>query len=651
MKSKTNLINKAKLITFACVAMLFQINSSAQTDNTTLGTGAGVSITTGDYNVLIGDSAGTNLSTGSGNVFIGEDAGHDQQTAGTSRNDVGDPNNFANGNIFIGQNAGYSNTTGTDCIFIGPEAGRKNLSATDNVFIGADAGRENTTGVDNTFIGDEAGKNHTTGSDNTFIGEDSGYNSTTASDNTAVGSAALRSCTTGYRNAAVGNEALYDVTNGHHNVGFGDSAGTDIGQGIYNTMIGAAAGANTEHADYNTFVGTYSGWDNNRTNNTNDANRNTYVGVWTGGTNRQGQDNVGMGAFADFDNTIRNRATFIGADSRAGHNDIVAVGYQARVEGQYGISVGNYTRAESTRSVAIGYGNYVYSNNGVSISPQSTATTRSIGTSSNNGVVLGTDAQIADNSANSVAIGYGATLTGAQAVVYGYLASTTADNTIVIGANASATGANSMAIGQGSSVTGVNSIVIGDAATVTASNEVYIGNSTTTTIGGAVNWTATSDERYKTNVQNNVPGLDFINLLNPVTYNFDMDKLMVWNGGYTDAQQKAADKKSKVVYSGFLAQEVHQAAKASGYEFSGVKVPENDKEIYGLRYAEFVVPLVKSVQELSQQVKDQQAIIAQQEKEIKGYQEAMLMVTKRLEVVEAKLGSNNNNNYVSLSKK
>ena len=48
-----------------------------------------------------------------------------------------------------------------------------------------------------------------------------------------------------------------------------------------------------------------------------------------------------------------------------------------------------------------------------------------------------------------------------------------------------------------------------------------------------------------------------------------------------------------------IAQEVEQAASEIGYIFSGVDKPENENSLYGLRYAEFVVPLVKAVQELS----------------------------------------------------
>ena len=60
---------------------------------------------------------------------------------------------------------------------------------------------------------------------------------------------------------------------------------------------------------------------------------------------------------------------------------------------------------------------------------------------------------------------------------------------------------------------------------------------------------------------------------------------------------------------GFIAQEVEAAAKALGYKFSGVDAPKNDESHYGLRYAEFVVPLVKAMQE-------QQTIIDQQQTDI-----------------------------------
>jgi len=51
----------------------------------------------------------------------------------------------------------------------------------------------------------------------------------------------------------------------------------------------------------------------------------------------------------------------------------------------------------------------------------------------------------------------------------------------------------------------------------------------------------------------------------------------------------------KITCSGFIAQVAEVAAKSIGFDFSEVDAHEN--EYYGLRYAEFVVPLVKAVQE------------------------------------------------------
>ena len=57
--------------------------------------------------------------------------------------------------------------------------------------------------------------------------------------------------------------------------------------------------------------------------------------------------------------------------------------------------------------------------------------------------------------------------------------------------------------------------------------------------------------------------------------------------------------------TGFVAQEVEAIVKKTGYVFSGVDAPENENDPYGIRYAEFVVPLVKAVQELSAKVEEQ----------------------------------------------
>ena len=148
-----------------------------------------------------------------------------------------------------------------------------------------------------------------------------------------------------------------------------------------------------------------------------------------------------------------------------------------------------------------------------------------------------------------------------------------------------------------------NTGAFGNGAKVTANNTICIGNSTITRIGGYTEWSILSDGRFKTNIEKNVPGIKFIMKLIPVTFTWDMDKLDAFTGVndsiYLNCpdMKKARDKKETKRYTGFIAQEVEAAADSCGFDFSGVLVPENDKTPYNLSYAEFVVPLVKAVQE------------------------------------------------------
>ena len=158
-----------------------------------------------------------------------------------------------------------------------------------------------------------------------------------------------------------------------------------------------------------------------------------------------------------------------------------------------------------------------------------------------------------------------------------------------------------------------NTVSLGEECITTASNQARIGNASTTSIGGYANWSNISDGRVKQNIKQNVPGLAFINKLKPVTYTLSIDaidKLIPppvrkdHDGKMlpqTTEEINARKAKEQIVYTGFIAQDVQQAAKTINYDFSGVDAPKNDKDLYALRYAEFVVPLVKAVQELSQQ--------------------------------------------------
>lgn len=179
-------------------------------------------------------------------------------------------------------------------------------------------------------------------------------------------------------------------------------------------------------------------------------------------------------------------------------------------------------------------------------------------------------------------------------------------------------GAFNVMLGYAADVsTDVNhSMALGNQAIVNASGKVRIGNGLVTVVEGPVDWSFPSDGRFKENIRENIQGLDFITALRPVSYTFDVAKYNDFIRPDREAElpltpeQQAEQKEreavaSRQVYSGFIAQEVDVAAKKTGFtSFSGVTRPQNPKDNYGLRYGTFVVPLVKSVQELD--VRDQE---------------------------------------------
>jgi hypothetical protein len=203
------------------------------------------------------------------------------------------------------------------------------------------------------------------------------------------------------------------------------------------------------------------------------------------------------------------------------------------------------------------------------------------------------------------------------------------NNNVAIGTNAlytNSTGNNNIGIGVNATVlyNNSNSIAIGDLSVSYTSNMAVIGNTATSIIGGYVDWSILSDGRFKRNIKQNVPGISFIMKLHPVTYNLDINKLnrAIYHTDTIAFDKESINSKEKEIQSGFIAQDVEKAAQEVGYDFNGVVKPQNENEHYALRYAEFVVPLVKAVQE-------QQLMI----EELKKQNEELL---KRLEKLENK---------------
>lgn len=193
------------------------------------------------------------------------------------------------------------------------------------------------------------------------------------------------------------------------------------------------------------------------------------------------------------------------------------------------------------------------------------------------------------------------------------------DNNTAIGRNAFSTGSsfnNSTAVGQGT--------------VITASNQVRFGNTSITSIGGFTNWSNISDARVKKNIRQDISGLDFVRLLNPVSYQIDTDAVDKFHHQSTELDPSKTEK-SAIRYTGFIAQEVQAAADKIGFDFSGVDRPKNEEDLYSIRYAAFVVPLVKSIQEqqaIIENLKEENNTLAAEIKELKA------MVTQILERID-----------------
>lgn len=373
-------------------------------------------------------------------------------------------------------------------------------------------------------------------------------------DNSFFGRSAGLSFTTGYGNTGVGVEALRLLTTANYNTAFGWRSLWSNTSGVQNVATGAAAMISNTTGNQNTAEGYYALGDN--TTGTN----NSGFGFQALGFARTGNTNTAVGCFAAGNNSYGNSNVAIGAYTMYWCRDksnIVAIGDSALYWNAYPFPspVLGY---EGTGNAAIG----------------SKALFNNIRGYSNTAV--GYRALYSTTSGNSnTAVGYNA-----------YPVSGTVSNYTGIGYN----------VGSSMSV----------------SNSVEIGNMSVTWIGGQVGWSTYSDERIKENIKEDVQGLSFITKLRPVTYNLNIhtQKDMVqgakqkeeeeWRGKY--------DIESKKI-SGFLAQEVEQAAKASNYNFHGVTKPEKSDGLYSLSYGDFVVPLVKAVQE-------QQAIIEKLQKKI-----------------------------------
>ncbi len=415
------------------------------------------------------------------------------------------------------------------------------------------------------FIGLEAGTNDDGINNlNTAVGHKSMSKNSTGDNNTALGHSTLTTNTTGSRNTAVGKDALKENNNGISNTATGYQSLTENISGKENTAFGDSALANNTTANSNTAVG-FQALSSNTI-----GERNTAVGKSALLLNATASDNIAIGDDALANNTAGYENTSLGNSALKSNTmgfQNTGIGFQALRDNTLG-----------DENTAIGYS---------ALKKNTTGKNTAIGHRALESNISGTqNTAVGQNALNSTTIGSRNTAVG-YSTLNAVLNYSGADNT-AIGWNVSILNAPSF-----------GSTGIGSNAVITANNQVRIGSVNVLSIGGQVSWTTFSDGRFMSNVKEDIHGLEFINRLRPVSYLLDLNAQRKSLGIASTAEKAKYEKKVSSKQTGFIAQEVHATAQALGFEFSGVDAPKNEKDYYGIRYAEFVVPLVKAVQELS----------------------------------------------------
>ncbi len=373
-----------------------------------------------------------------------------------------------------------------------------------------------------------------------------------------------------FGNSAYGYQALISNTSGINNLALGWSA-------LFFNTTGSANTANGVGAIYNNTTGNNNsalGYDALNMNTT--GNNNTGLGYFSLGANSTGNNNTANGYFSLFNNISGSNNVAIGSYALSlttGASDLVAIGDSALF---------NNTQTRNT--------------------------------------AVGSQALFANTSGgDNTAVGYGAlenNNTGGENSAFGSLARTGSSgsfNTVIGFSAQSADGIT-------------DATAIGSNANVGTSNTIQLGDNNVTAVNSFGTFNTISDGRFKFNIREDVSGLNFILKLRPVTYQLDTRKiansLVSGNrlASYTNTNYNDLPSMN-IRRTGFIAQEVEKAADETGFNFDAVKKPKNEQDHYSLSYEEFVVPLVKAVQEqqrmidtLGQKVMEEEKVNAAQKK-------------------------------------
>jgi hypothetical protein len=460
------------------------------------------------------------------------------------------------------------------------------------------------------------------GSQNSAFGNNALANITSAAyANTAVGYLSLTAANnSGNTNTGIGEETLYANTSGYSNTAGGALAMYHNTTGYDNNALGGNALQQATTENYNNIMGCYAAYSTN-TNGTDLC----AIGHQALYSNTGGGVNVAIGLDADYMSTSAVDNIAIGSFSMYENINTIAD------KGSLNVAIGGY----SLYYMGDGFWNTVVGYNSTQMSAYSADydinTVSSFGAWTSPHLAPATGGI---NTAGAYALYNSGSTTNGGLTAIGYDAlnyNITGYENVAIGAGA----------GPGSGYTDLtNATAIGYSALNFASNQVVVGNTAVTQIGGYATggtngWTTfPCDVRFKKNIQENVPGLNYIRQLRPVTYNLDVTGLnnslkpSPRTAQPSESGRVSIQQKEKIAYSGFIAQEVETVDKNLGFDFSAVNKPANGKGFYMLSYEAFVVPLVKTVQEMSKANDALERTISGLQSQINGLKQQITLLTK-----------------------
>ena len=425
----------------------------------------------------------------------------------------------------------------------------------------------NDTGTSSTVFGYLAGMpGHANALGNIFIGQEAGENvgSSDTDGNVMIGYRAGRGTFTDAtdHNVGIGYTALNVLTSGHGNVAMGSGAGIAIQDAESNVAIGRNALGQVVSSNQSIAIGFNSGY-----------------GLTTGA------NNTVIGAEALYNSADIDRAVVIGknalyaGNATSGADGTIAIGYDAAralTSGGQNIAIGYEALHDCTtgrRNTVIGY---------------QAADTLTAGSDDNTAV-------------GYAALGAGNHDTTHQNSCFGY----GAGDTITTGSNNTCLGSQANVSASGA----VGQIAIGQAVTCTADNTATLGiGSNTASLGldgSDTSWAAaSSDKRLKENIETSSAGLDVINDLRPVTYNWKKAK-DVDNGmpQYKDSEEPVLGLEYGETLHGFIAQEVKEVVDNHSSLKEGFKMWKlKDDGTQTVADGNLIPILVKAVQELTAKV-------------------------------------------------